>query len=186
MARRRVPLEERPLTYDVVGATRPEQARWATPPDHRAYEATVQLGTGDAYWAAASAEVVAWGVKTRSGFTVSPPVRRGDSVAVGDRSWIRAAVGPVAIREPAQVVAVVDEPDRRGFAYGTLAGHPISGEEAFVVHRAPDGAVWLTLRSVSGPGRGAWRLAFPAVLVAQRVYRRRYLRALVGVGSPRS
>jgi uncharacterized protein (UPF0548 family) len=180
-----VPLEARPLTYDVVGATRPEQVRWTPPTCHRAYEASARLGVGDACWAAASAEVVAWGVKTRSGFTVTPPVPRGDSVVAGARSWIRAAAGPVVIREPAQVVAVVDEPDRRGFAYGTLAGHPISGEEAFVVHREPDGTVWLTLRSVSGPGRGAWRLAFPLVLVAQRVYRRRYLRALVGIGAPR-
>lgn len=176
------PLEARRLTYDVVGATRPDEVRWDPPSGHRAYEESALLGTGDACWAAASAAVVAWGVKTRSGFAVQPPVPRGGSVARGERSWIRARVGPVVVREPAEVVAVVADVDRRGFAYGTLEGHPISGEEAFVVHRAADGSVWLTLRSLSGPGRGVWWLAFPAVLVAQRVYRRRYLRALVGIG----
>ncbi len=82
------------------------------------------------------------------------------------------------------MVAVVDRPDRCGYAYGTLDGHPVSGEEAFVLHRYPDGAVHLTLRSVTRPGGGLWRLAFPAVLVAQRVYRARYARALLAPRSP--
>ncbi|MDM7854894.1 DUF1990 family protein [Cellulomonas alba] len=68
----RGPLDERPLTYDLVGATVPAEARWQPPAGHRAYEASVRLGTGDACWAAASAAVLAWGVKTRSGFTVRP------------------------------------------------------------------------------------------------------------------
>jgi hypothetical protein len=38
--------------------------------------------------------------------------------------------------------------------------------------------VWLTLRSLTRPGRGAWRLAFPALLIAERWYRSRYQRAL--------
>jgi uncharacterized protein (UPF0548 family) len=46
------------------------------------------------------------------------------------------------------------------------------------VHRSPDGAVWLTLRSLTRPAPGPWRLAFPAILIAQRWYRFRYLRAL--------
>lgn len=177
-------LSDRRLTYDVVGATRPEQVSWDAPDGRRAYEESVRLGAGDACWAAASAAVLAWGVKTRSGFTVHPEPGSADGrPTVGRRLWIRAAIGPFVVREPAEVVAVVDEPDRCGFAYGTLDGHPVSGEEAFVVHRTADGDVRLTLRSLSGPGRGAWRLAFPGVLVAQRVYRGRYLRALVGIGA---
>ncbi|MEH3078354.1 MAG: DUF1990 family protein [Quadrisphaera sp.] len=86
------------------------------------------------------------------------------------------------MREPVRVVAVVDTDDRRGFAYGTLRGHPVSGEEAFVVHRDPEGRVHLTLRSLTRPApSGPWRLVFPALLVAQRVYRRRYQQALVGL-----
>ena len=84
----------------------------------------------------------------------------------------------MTVREPARVVAVVDRADRRGFAYGTLEGHPVSGEVSFVVHRSPDGAVFLTLRSLTAPGRGRWWLAFPAILIAQRWYRFRYVRAL--------
>ena len=107
-------------------------------------------------------------------------VRADSGVRDGVDYWLVASVGPLRIREPARVVAVVDRPDRCGFAYGTLEGHPVSGEEAFVLHRDDHGVVRLTLRSVTAPGAGRWRLAFPGVLVAQRRYRRRYARALAG------
>ena len=75
---------------------------------------------------------------------------------------------------------MIDKPDRKGFAYGTLSGHPVSGEEAFIVDRHPDDSVWLTIRSLTQPTEGAWRAVGPAVALAQRCYRRRYLRALTG------
>lgn len=61
---------------------------------------------------------------------------------------------------------------------GSLVGHPVSGEEAFILDRTPDGVVWLTLRSLTQPPGGPWCLAYPFVLIAQRWYRRRYQRAL--------
>jgi uncharacterized protein (UPF0548 family) len=87
-------------------------------------------------------------------------------------------VGPVTVTEPIRVIETVDRAERRGFSYGTLTGHPVSGEEAFVAHRSVDGLVWLTIRSLTRPAPGVWRWAFPALLVAQRVYRRRYLRSM--------
>lgn len=90
----------------------------------------------------------------------------------------RRGARPIRLSEPAFVVSVVNEPDRRGFAYGTLEGHPVAGEEAFVLHRQPDGSVWLTLRSLTRAAQGARRLGFPLALVAQPCYRRRYQRAL--------
>jgi uncharacterized protein (UPF0548 family) len=61
-----------------------------------------------------------------------------------------------------------------------LEGHPVSGEEAFVVHRDAEGHVWLTLRSITRAPRGRWRPLFPVALMAQRWYRARYRRALSG------
>lgn len=177
----------RGLTYEHVGATRPADVDWppaAAPSGFRRHTSTVLIGRDDdgsagAVWRAASAAVLAWGVKTRSGFTVHPPPGPG-GVREGEEVWLRAALGPFTVREPVRVVAVVDTVDRAGFAYGTLHGHPVSGEEAFVVHRGADGRVHLTLRSLTRAApRGPWRAAFPALLVAQRVYRRRYQRALV-------
>ncbi|PRC54052.1 DUF1990 domain-containing protein, partial [Mycobacterium sp. ITM-2017-0098] len=44
-------------------------------------------------------------------------------------------LGPVMA--PCRVVYVVDEPDRRGFAYGTPPGHAERGEELFLVRYDP-------------------------------------------------
>jgi len=169
------PLADRRLTYTTVGATRPGQVLWHDhPAGFRRHESVVRIGDGQHCWDAASTAVLEWAVKTRSGFTVEPP-----GAAVGaDRRWLTARLGPFRVREPVKVIAVVDRSDRRGFAYGTLDGHPVTGEEAFIVTRGPDGSVWLTIRSLTRPGRGAWRAAYPAALVAQAVYRRRYVRAL--------
>jgi len=162
-----------------VGGTVPAAEHWTQPPPgHRAFERTVRIGQGPAHWAAASAAVLEWGVKTRSGFAVRPDRGVRFRVEPGAAYWLGAAVGPFAVREPGRVVDVVDRADRCGFSYGTLEGHPVSGEEAFVVSRTPDGAVWLTLRSLTRPSAGGWRLVFPALLVAQRWYRSRYARAL--------
>ena len=177
------PLAGRSLTYRPAGATRPGDVTWTAPDRFRAYERTVPVGRGDEDWAAASTALLSWGVKTRSGFAVEAVDGRAPVVREGADYWLVAAVGPLRIREPARVVAVVDREDRCGFAYGTLEGHPVSGEEAFVLTRDRDGAVHLTLRSLTRPGGGVWRAAFPAVLVAQRWYRARYARALLGLGS---
>nr|WP_205835147.1 DUF1990 family protein [Microbacterium sp. CFH 90308] len=140
----------------------------------RRWERTAVLGTSDGVWRWAASEVLRWGVKTRSGFSVTPAT----TVRRGSRPIILAHPFGLSIREPVEVVDVVDTPDRVGFAYRTLAGHPISGEEAFIVHR--DGAtVLLTIRSLTRPASGQpWRALYPALLVAQSIARRRYVRAL--------
>jgi hypothetical protein len=101
-------------------------------------------------------------------------------VRLGRRYWLVAHLGSLRVKEPIQVVAVIEEPDRKGFAYGTLVGHPVSGEEAFIVERRTDGSVWFTVRSATRPPAGRWWVAQPVVMLAQRCYRRRYLRALTG------
>ena len=167
------------LTYDEAGATRPDDREWrGRPAGFRAFETSVLLGHGEDLWSAASAALMTWGVKTRSGFRVR--AEDGGTVDVrGARDFtVTARFGPLTIREPVRVVAVVDTPDRCGFAYGTRTGHPVSGEEAFVVARDADGGVRLTLRSLTRAAPGRWRFAFPLILLAQRWYRSRYLRAL--------
>jgi len=174
-------LPDRILSYDAVGGTRPADLEWTErPAGYRSFERTVRLGEGHGCWEDVSAALLTWGVKTRSGFAVEP-VSAATGVSVPESMWLIAHLGPFRVREPVRVVAVVNRPGRRGFAYGTLDGHPVSGEEAFIAHLSSDGGVWLTLRSLTRPPPGAWRLAFPAVLVAQRWYRRRYVRALAGL-----
>jgi uncharacterized protein (UPF0548 family) len=174
-------LAHRSLTYRAVGATLPRDPM-PTPAGYRAYTKTVKIGEGAARWQFASTALLRWGVKTRSGFTIhTDTVSDGTpQVILDQRYWLIAHLGPLRIKEPIQVIAVIDEPNRTAFAYGTLSGHPVSGEEAFIVERHTDDSVWLTIRSITQPTTGPWHLARPAVAIAQRLYRRRYLRALNG------
>jgi uncharacterized protein (UPF0548 family) len=167
------------LSYGVAGATEVARPSWSPPAGgFRVYERSVFLGTGESVWRDASTAVMAWGVKTRSGFGVQAADGGDVGVRLGVEYTLLARIGPVTVREPVCVVTVVETDDRCGFAYGTGVGHPVSGEEAFVVWRDVQGQVWLTLRSLTRPSTGAWRALFPALLVAQRWYRRRYQRAL--------
>ncbi|MFL4474013.1 DUF1990 family protein [Paeniglutamicibacter sp. MACA_103] len=155
--------------------TNPDLGLW--PPsrgNYRRSEVSSFLGTGDLVWDRVIADVLRWKVKTASGFTVSSTA----SVRQGDRVDVTARLFGVAVMEPVEVVAVVDEPGRVGFAYRTLPGHPVSGEEAFVVSRHGD-EVRLTVRSLTRAApQQPWRALFPLLLVVQRAVRWRYLRAL--------
>jgi uncharacterized protein (UPF0548 family) len=166
------------LNYGPVGLTCPDREVWSQHPrGFRRYTATVNIGHGPRRWDDAASAVLDWEIKTRSGFAVESFGAERRALENSDYQ-LSARFGPLTVREPVRVVAVVDEPTRCGFAYGTLDGHPVSGEEAFIVHRAADGEVWLTLRSLTRASRGGWRWAFPVLLLAQKYYRRRYLRAL--------
>lgn len=140
----------------------------------RRSEVSRQIGRGDAVWERASHDVLRWAVKTRSGFRVDDT----RPVTCGVRLIITARLLGATVREPVEVVAVVSTTSRVGFSYRTLPGHPVSGEEAFIVHR--EGAdVFLTIRSLTRAApQQPWRLLHPLLRVAQLVARRRYLRAL--------
>jgi uncharacterized protein (UPF0548 family) len=101
-------------------------------------------------------------------------------VVPGVTAKLSIPFGPLRIGAPCRVVYIVDEKDRKGFAYGTLAGHPESGEEAFIVERTDDGSVWLQIRSFSRPAGVGWWLAYPVLRLAQWFYTRRYFKALTG------
>ncbi len=162
------------LTYDAVGRSLDD------PPDvpgFRAIRREVLLGTGAAVFDRAVAAMMSWGIQRASGIRVrvggAEAQRRlaeGDVVVMRVPLWLRDV--------PCRVVAVVDEPRRAGFAYGTLPGHPESGEESFVVEHLPDDRVVLCIRAFSRPASWLFRIGYPAVLLMQRVYTDRYLRAL--------
>jgi uncharacterized protein (UPF0548 family) len=77
-------------------------------------------------------------------------------------------------------VYAVDEPDRRGFGYGTLPGHPECGEEAFIIERHADDTVSFTIVAFSRPASRLAKAAGPAGRAIQRQTTTRYLRALAG------
>lgn len=101
-------------------------------------------------------------------------LRPGDTavLSLGWRRW--------RIEEPVRVVYVVAEERRRGFAYGTLPGHPLRGEESFVVEWRDDDSVWMTVTSFSRPAGWFWWVSYPVLRLFQEFFTRRYLRALAG------
>jgi uncharacterized protein (UPF0548 family) len=101
-------------------------------------------------------------------------------LAPGDTVLLVVPFGPFGVKAPARVVYVVDEPKRKGFAYGTLAGHPEDGEEAFFIEQRDDGSVWITIRAFSRPSSRFWWAVYPVLRLSQEFYTRRYLRALAG------
>jgi uncharacterized protein (UPF0548 family) len=108
----------------------------------------------------AATDLFRWRPQLASGLRVRSsdlPLRVGTVVV------LRLGVGPLALRIPCRVTDVVDEPDRSGFTYATLPGHPVSGVERFSLHRGDDGTVRFTVAAVSAlasvPARCVPRLA---------------------------
>jgi uncharacterized protein (UPF0548 family) len=129
------------------------------------------LGEGEAAFDAAVEALFSWQMHRHAGARVSADARAEHEGAV-------AAIRLGPVRGSCRVVAVIDEPRRKGFAYGTLDGHPEAGEELFVIGLGDDGTVAATVLAVSRP---AWRVAQLAAPVARRIQRtmaQRYLGAL--------
>jgi uncharacterized protein (UPF0548 family) len=156
-----------PLTYDEVGAT-----RGPLPARYHHVQKTAVIGRGRARFDEAADKGMRWGMLRGAGLRLEATT---DIAEVG--SEVIVHLGPV--RAPCRVVYVVDEPDLRGFAYGTLPGHPESGEERFAVRY--DSATEEVFAEIVAFSRHAtwWsRLGSPVTSVGQRVITGRYLRAL--------
>jgi len=136
------------------------RTRQSAPDGYRVAEHRTLLGTGPGTRDRAMAEIMQWGVKRRAGFRVT-----AGAVVPGAEFVI--SMGP--IREPVRVSWVAEN----GFGYETLVGHPLSGEEAFVVELDDRHNVWFVNRSVSRPD-GAWRRLAPLLRIAQSFFVRRY------------
>jgi uncharacterized protein (UPF0548 family) len=160
-------LAARPLTYTEVGAT-----AGPLPAGYHHLQKSAVIGRGRRRFEEAADEGMRWGMLRGAGLRVEATT---EVAAVG--SEVIVHLGPV--RAPCRVVYVVDEPDRRGFAYGTLPGHAESGEERFVVrYDAATDDVYAEVTAFSRHGTWWSRLGAPVTSVIQRVVTERYLRAL--------
>jgi uncharacterized protein (UPF0548 family) len=158
------------LTYREVGATAGD-----LPDGYHHLSRRVLLGHGHQLFTGAGEAVLQWQVQVRAGLRVSvssPVATPGAALILG------LGIGPLRVEAPGRVVYAVDEPRRRGFAYGTLPGHPESGEEAFVVEHHHDDTVSFTITAFSRPATRLARLAGPLERIAQRRITARYLRSL--------
>ena len=92
-------------------------------------------------------------------------------------SAVLGRLGPFVA--PCRVVYVVDEPNRRAFAYGSLPGHAVRGEEMFGVRYDPaDDGVYSEVVAFSQPATWWSSLGAPILRVAQQIVTNRYLSAV--------
>ena len=133
------------------------------------------LGHGPATYTAASAQLLSWQLHRRSGLTVQAS---SATAAEGVNVLLGFGMGRLRLGMPCRVMQVVDEPTRQGFAYGTLVGHPESGEERFVVEMRDSGEVVIVVTAFAKPALWWSRLGRPLGRRVQEAVTDRYLAAL--------
>jgi uncharacterized protein (UPF0548 family) len=141
------------VNYPEVGATR----AGPLPAGYRHLERTADL---DATLPDAGEILMTWGLHERCGLH---PEATADRAAPGVEVRLRFAA---VLRIPCQVVWAEESPERIGFGYGSMPGHPERGEAAFLLE-AVDGRVHFTVRSFSVPGSAAARLGAPVARYLQ-------------------
>jgi uncharacterized protein (UPF0548 family) len=154
------------FTYPEVGATRNADI----PPGYRWLRVRTEIGSGpEVMRNAADAVMEFWMHRALPAKVVASARRAAPGVAVE----VTLGVGPLRLRAPCRVVWTEEGERRAGWAYGTLPGHPESGEEAFVVHMDDQGDVWLTVTAFSRPAGRLSRAAGPLGRGFQRAYAHR-------------
>ena len=147
------------FTYPEVGATR---VREGMPEDAHLAGYRRPLGGPEVFDQAADF-VLGFGMQRGAGFDVTASTQHA---VMGSEVTMRARFGPFRVTAPTRVVYVIDEPGRRGFAYGTIPGHPESGEELFLVECVGN-ETWVEVRAFSRHSRWFTRLGGPVVRLLQ-------------------
>jgi uncharacterized protein (UPF0548 family) len=150
------------FTYPAVDRNNPVIPRGYRPDHFRS-----RLGSGEAAFDKAKAGLRCWKQFDLGWARACPgdtPIVAGQTVAVVFRTFGLWCVCS------ARIVYVIDEPNRFGFAYGTLPGHVESGEEQFLVEREGDGTVWYDVRAFSRPRHVLTRLGYPLVRRLQKQF----------------
>jgi uncharacterized protein (UPF0548 family) len=160
-------LRDAEFTYAEVGAT-----AGALPAGYHHLRRVVRVAAG---FEEAAEALLRWQVHLRAGLTVAASAARTEPGTLVELGF---GAGPVRVHAPCRVIYVVDEPHRRGFAYGTLPGHPERGEESFLVERQEDGTARFRITAFSRPARLSVKAAGPVARLVQRRITARYLAAL--------
>lgn len=158
------------LTYQDVGAT-----SGPLPTGYRHVTRSAHLGHGREAFDGCSSLVLTWEMHRRAGLSVHPsdPVAQEGSVVA-----LIFGASKFGVVFPCRVVYVVEKPERRGFAYGTLPGHPEEGEESFMVTHEADGSVVLRITAFSRPANALSRFGGPLTRRVQDWMTDRYVAAL--------
>ena len=154
------------FTYAEVGATQSADL----PPGYNWMRVRTEIGSGAAVMRNAADALMEFWMHRALPAKVKTSARKA---APGVAVEVFLGLGPLRLDAPCRIVWVEEGDRRAGWAYGTLPGHPLAGEEAFVVHMDDEGDVWLTVTVFSRPAGRLAHLAGPLGAVFQRVYARR-------------
>lgn len=159
------------LTYPDAGVSRDRHS----PPGYATVQRDVVIGTERAAFERAADGLAGWDMHRRAGFGVTASAPRA---AAGVTVVLTAGRRPVQLAIPCRVVYTVDEKNRRGFAYGTLPGHPVQGEEAFTVEMGDTGDVRFRIWAFSRPASLLVRAGGPLTRLVQQYATGRYVTAM--------
>lgn len=166
------------LTYPDVGGTRPDQAM---PAGYRHVRRRLFIGTGGSDFAAAREALADWRMFRAAGLVTRSANARAE---LGARFANGLGQGPLRLWVPCLIVWLVDEPRRYGYGFGTLPGHPESGEEAVELSLDERDEVWFEVRAFSRPVAWYARLGGPVTRALQDWMTGRYLNALRRLVNP--
>lgn len=160
-------------TYDHTGSTLESEPRGG-PAMRRRH---LDVGSGRLDFEAARAALRSWVPQRGVGGRIEP---EGQPVVVGATVVVVLATPLATVLAPNRIVAVVDEAETFAFAYGTLPGHPASGEERFTAELRDDQSVRVTIGVQAVPASRLARAGAPVMKGLQILAIHRYLRAVAG------
>jgi uncharacterized protein (UPF0548 family) len=164
-----------PYSYAEVGAT-----GGRSPAGYVVDHNRVRLGEGPEIYGRACEALRGWAM-FRLGWVEIRPA--GASIAEGTTVGILArGLGLWALFacRIARVIETRGPVESFGFAYGTLPGHLLGGEERFLVEwDRGEGSVWFDILALSRPASLAGRVGYPLVRRLQRRFAPDALRAMV-------
>ena len=160
-----------PFTYAEVGATR----HLPLPPGYGHTEKRAVVGVGRPAFERAVEALFDWRAQRGAALRVRAA---GPASEPGTVVLLTVGLPRLGYDIPCRVVWSLTKGPERGFAYGTLPGHPVTGEESFVVGLGPDDDVLLTVRAFSRPATAASRLSGPVGRAVQSLALDRYVAAI--------
>jgi uncharacterized protein (UPF0548 family) len=143
----------------------------------------VVVGRGRDAFERAAQGLFSWQMHRAAGLAPKSDVEIATSGAI---VVLRAGFGPLRLTIPCRVIYTAEGRDRRGFAYGTLPGHPEQGEEAFLVDLTDAGEVRFRIRAFSRPASLLARAGGPITRLVQAYATNRYVTAMRRLAEPTS
>lgn len=127
----------------------------------------IEIGKGEAIWQAAKIAIRNWEMFLGDWAEIYPkntPIEKGQVVSMYVRifgTWWKNSC---------RIVYTFDEPNRFGFAYGTLTNHFEQGEEIFFVEKDETGRVVYKIQAFSKPRLWLVKLAYPFARFFQKKF----------------